>query len=142
VKPEGDDVKEFFPEVLYAVDLRDNICGHPGFVHGGLIATLLDESMGIASHVSAGPGHFTANLNIDYQRPLKVNQWALIRVQVTFYSSLKCILPPPLIICLGTNRLPRMKVGNYLSVLVLKQVMAVKYVPRLPHYLLNHVKHL
>lgn len=77
------DVKDFFPEILYALYIGDNTCGHPGFVHGGLIATLLDETSGVVSNITAGPGQFTANLNLDYVRPLPNNSWVLVRGKAT-----------------------------------------------------------
>jgi hypothetical protein len=46
------------------------VCGHPKLVHGGAIASLLDDTMGTL-FLSLGEGNgFTANLNIDYRRPI------------------------------------------------------------------------
>lgn len=45
-------------------------CGHPHIIHGGAIASLLDDAMG-SLFLSTGLGTgFTANLNVDYRRPL------------------------------------------------------------------------
>ena len=46
------------------------LCGHPGFVHGGLLGVMLDEvfSRCISASFPSGLG-MTANLNIDYRKP-------------------------------------------------------------------------
>lgn len=45
-------------------------CGHPQIIHGGAIASLLDDAMGTL-FLSARLGNgFTANLNIDYRKPM------------------------------------------------------------------------
>lgn len=50
-----------------------------GFVHGGLIATLADNAMGLSCIEAAGDdayrGLLTANLAIDYLGVAKVGQW-------------------------------------------------------------------
>lgn len=43
--------------------------GHPGFLHGGIIATLLDESMSKAVRAK-GLTAMTRHLEIDYRRPI------------------------------------------------------------------------
>src|SRR5579863_3127216 len=43
--------------------------GHPGFLHGGIIATLLDESMSKAVRAK-GLHAMTRHLEIDYRRPI------------------------------------------------------------------------
>jgi acyl-coenzyme A thioesterase PaaI-like protein len=42
--------------------------GPPGFVHGGLVAAVLDDSLGLAN-VAAGTGGMTGTLTIRYSRP-------------------------------------------------------------------------
>lgn len=60
--------------------------GHSGIIHGGITATLIDESMGMLQTVNlererqggnfgeeekeAGLGSFTAYLNVQYKRPV------------------------------------------------------------------------
>jgi len=52
--------------------------GHPGYLHGGVIATLLDESMSKA--VRAGGFHaMTRHMEIDYRRP--VPSGATLRIE-------------------------------------------------------------
>lgn len=63
--------------------LGPNVSGHPGIVHGGLLATLLDEAMGRASFlVLPNKVGMTANLNVNYRRPAMANSYIVIRAQV------------------------------------------------------------
>ncbi|KAI9301110.1 HotDog domain-containing protein [Cunninghamella echinulata] len=67
-------------ECIIIAHLGSNLCGHQGIIHGGLLATLLDEHLAYVTlpHLPNFTG-FTANLNIDYRLPVKSNQWVLIR---------------------------------------------------------------
>ncbi|KAL4916222.1 HotDog domain-containing protein [Aspergillus aurantiobrunneus] len=63
--------------------LGPNVSGHPGIVHGGFLATLLDEGMGrCAFPVLPNKVGVTANLNIDYRRPAMANSYFVLRAQV------------------------------------------------------------
>ncbi|KAL3480175.1 HotDog domain-containing protein [Aspergillus californicus] len=65
------------------VYLGPNVSGHPGIVHGGLLATLLDEGMGrCAFQVLPNNIGVTANLNIDYRRPAMAKNYFVLRAQV------------------------------------------------------------
>lgn len=55
-------------EVVGEVVLRSAHGGAPGFVHGGVVATLLDEVLGHAA-ISRGAGVVTATLNVRYHAP-------------------------------------------------------------------------
>ena len=58
------------PRLLAAARLGDKCCGHPLFLHGGVIAALLDDCMGML-FLSLGKGTgFTANLSVDYRNPI------------------------------------------------------------------------
>ncbi|KAJ0417429.1 HotDog domain-containing protein [Aspergillus carlsbadensis] len=67
--------------------LGSDVCGHPGIVHGGIIATLFDE--GFARCCFGALPHkvgVTANLNIDYREPVLAGSllvmWAeVVRVE-------------------------------------------------------------
>ncbi|KAI9599084.1 HotDog domain-containing protein [Syncephalis fuscata] len=49
------------------------LCGHKNIIHGGLLATLVDEIFGM--HVwTEGGAALTANLSVDYRRPVMANQ--------------------------------------------------------------------
>ena len=52
--------------------------GHPGYLHGGVIATLLDEAMSKATRAK-GLNTMTRHLEIDYRRP--VHSGAPIRLE-------------------------------------------------------------
>ncbi|KAJ5620498.1 hypothetical protein N7510_004482 [Penicillium lagena] len=62
--------------------LGSDICGHPGIVHGGLLATLLDEGLARCCF-PALPNKIgvTANLNIDYRAPAMANQYTVLRAE-------------------------------------------------------------
>ena len=58
----------------------DTLCGHPGIVHGGFLATMLDE--GLARCCFAQLPHnigVTANLNIDYRKPTPAGNFLVLR---------------------------------------------------------------
>ena len=60
------------------------LCGHPGIVHGGLLATLLDE--GLARCCFPALPHkvgVTASLKIDYRVPCKADQYVVLRAETT-----------------------------------------------------------
>ncbi|KAF8495340.1 HotDog domain-containing protein [Gautieria morchelliformis] len=62
-------------EAWVFIHLGRAVCGHDGVVHGGLLATLLDEGCGRNAFL-AFPSHLgvTANLNLDYKAPTKADQ--------------------------------------------------------------------
>lgn len=47
----------------------DTFDGHPGYLHGGIIATLLDEAMSKAVRALGRPA-MTRKLDVDYLRPV------------------------------------------------------------------------
>lgn len=60
------------------------LCGHPGIVHGGFIATMLDE--GLARCCFGALPHnigVTANLNIDYRKPMPADSFLVLRATTT-----------------------------------------------------------
>ncbi|KAK2761546.1 hypothetical protein FQN54_001374 [Arachnomyces sp. PD_36] len=58
------------------------VCGHPGIVHGGLLATLLDEGMARCCFPALPNGiGVTANLNIDYRRPAPAEAFAVLKAE-------------------------------------------------------------
>jgi len=54
--------------------------GHPGIIHGGILALLLDDIFGFAFWSIGVPTAFTANLNLDYRAALPSNSTVLIHV--------------------------------------------------------------
>lgn len=60
----------------------EDLCGHPGIVHGGYLATMLDEGLarccfGALPHNIA----VTANLNVDYRKPTPAGSFLVLRAQ-------------------------------------------------------------
>jgi uncharacterized protein (TIGR00369 family) len=60
-------------DVVADVSLKDRFEGYPGTIHGGIIATMLDEAAGRAAMVG-NPNVFTATarLEIRYRKPVPV----------------------------------------------------------------------
>jgi uncharacterized protein (TIGR00369 family) len=55
--------------VVSLATIPDGFAGHPGYLHGGIIATLLDESMS-KSVRAQGLTAMTRQLEVDYLRPV------------------------------------------------------------------------
>ena len=64
--------------------LGSDLCGHPGLVHGGLLATLLDEGLARCCF-AALPNKvgMTANLNINYRAPTPGGAYVVLRAKTT-----------------------------------------------------------
>ncbi|HXW56288.1 MAG TPA: PaaI family thioesterase [Candidatus Cybelea sp.] len=60
--------------------IAEQYAGGPGMVHGGIIATLLDEAMGKVNRFR-GVRAVTAELKIDYVRPVPVGQEIFIEAR-------------------------------------------------------------
>lgn len=60
------------------------LCGHPGIVHGGLLATMLDEGLARACF-PALPNKVgvTASLKIDYRVPCPANSFVVLKAETT-----------------------------------------------------------
>lgn len=79
-------------EVTTFFTLGTGMDGHPGILHGGIVASLLDEGMGILQAVnyeralgmkegegaSSVLGSFTAFLNIRYLQPVRTSRAAVV----------------------------------------------------------------
>lgn len=64
--------------------LGRDLCGHPGIVHGGFLATMLDEGLARCCF-AALPNKvgMTANLNINYRAPAKADSFVVLRAKTT-----------------------------------------------------------
>ena len=72
------------PEMVSLQYLGKDLCGHPGIIHGGLSATLLDEGLARCCF-PALPNKVgvTASLKIDYKAPIMAEQIVILRAQTT-----------------------------------------------------------
>ncbi|KAI8377788.1 HotDog domain-containing protein [Radiomyces spectabilis] len=67
-------------ECILVAHLGQNLCGHDGIIHGGMLATLLDEHLAYVTLPNLpNQTGFTANLNVNYRRPVLSNQWIVVR---------------------------------------------------------------
>jgi uncharacterized protein (TIGR00369 family) len=55
--------------VVCLTEITDNFEGHPGYLHGGIIATLIDEAMSKAVR-ARGFTAMTRHMEVDYLRPV------------------------------------------------------------------------
>lgn len=65
------------------VHLGRSLCGHDGIVHGGLLATVLDETLARTSFFNL-PNQVgvTARLEIDYRKPVKADQIVVVETKL------------------------------------------------------------
>lgn len=68
--------------VQLAVRIGQAHCNGRGFLHGGLIASLADNAMGLSLAQTTGSGAVTVNLNVDYLRAGSVGQWLQVEPRV------------------------------------------------------------
>ncbi|KAJ5899398.1 hypothetical protein N7495_004142 [Penicillium taxi] len=59
-----------------------DLCGHPGYVHGGLLSVLLDEAFArcVSAAFPSGLG-MTANLNVDFRKPAIPDRIYILRAE-------------------------------------------------------------
>ncbi|KAI0186170.1 Adenylylsulfate kinase-domain-containing protein [Xylaria flabelliformis] len=77
----ADEIGESMIAISY---LGNELCGHPGIVHGGLLATMLDEGLARCCF-AALPNKMgmTANLNINYRAPARADSYVVLRATTT-----------------------------------------------------------
>lgn len=63
--------------------------GPPGFAHGGLLASVIDEAMGKAAWL-AGHRAYAARLEIDYRKPVPIGTSARFEAWVERSEGRKC----------------------------------------------------
>jgi len=86
-------VKNDESEAWGFIHLGRGLCGHDGIVHGGLMATLLDESMGRVAFFNL-PNHIalTANLSLNYRAPTKADQFVVIKCKLESQKGRKAVI--------------------------------------------------
>ncbi|KAL8931265.1 MAG: hypothetical protein Q9216_007242, partial [Gyalolechia sp. 2 TL-2023] len=70
-------------EELIAISyLGGDLCGHVGIIHGGLLATMLDEGLARCCF-AALPNRVgvTARLEVDYRRPCKSEEFVVLKAR-------------------------------------------------------------
>ncbi|KAJ3734079.1 mitochondrial protein [Lentinula guzmanii] len=70
-------------ESFVFIHVGRGLCGHDGIVHGGLLATLLDETMARTA-INNLPERIgvTATLNLNYRAPTKADQFIVIKTKL------------------------------------------------------------
>jgi len=70
---------EEYDEVLTMISVGNGMDGHEGILHGGFIAMILDEVMGMAGGLYAHKSTFTASLKLDYRKPISTPGMILVK---------------------------------------------------------------
>ncbi|KIR60452.1 hypothetical protein I312_103460 [Cryptococcus bacillisporus CA1280] len=78
-------------EAVAVIHLGRALCGHDGIVHGGLLATVLDETLGRNALLNL-PSRIgvTANLNINYRSPCMADQFVVVKTKLVELKGRKC----------------------------------------------------
>ncbi|GAA5982789.1 hypothetical protein JCM5350_002989 [Sporobolomyces pararoseus] len=70
-------------EAVFVLHVGKGLCGHEGVVHGGLLATVLDESLGRTALLNLPTNiGVTATLNLKYKKPTFAAQYIVIKTQL------------------------------------------------------------
>ncbi|PCH37108.1 Thioesterase/thiol ester dehydrase-isomerase [Wolfiporia cocos MD-104 SS10] len=70
-------------EALVFVHVGRGVCGHEGIVHGGLLATLLDETLGRQALLNLPEKiGVTAYLHLNYRAPTSADQWLVVKTRL------------------------------------------------------------
>lgn len=66
------------------IHLGSALCGHPGFIHGGMLATLMDEGLaGCCFPTLPKKSGVTVSLKLEYKKPCKAEGYVVIRAETT-----------------------------------------------------------
>ncbi|KAE8151402.1 HotDog domain-containing protein [Aspergillus avenaceus] len=68
--------------VISVFHIGNQMCGHPGFVHGGLLSVMFDEAFArcVSASFPSGLG-MTANLNVDFRKPAVPDRVYVLRAE-------------------------------------------------------------
>lgn len=95
-KPEVPDT--LITELKAIITLGNDLCGFANVCHGGIVATLLDETMGELINVNhkhrtiRRTSYMTAYLNTSYRKPVSTPGTILIRARITKYDGKKIFI--------------------------------------------------
>jgi acyl-coenzyme A thioesterase PaaI-like protein len=70
-------------EIYCFLRIGDRLNGHPGIVHGGIISLVIDASFGWLFMAMDIPKSVTANLNVNFRKPLIENTNIVIKAKIT-----------------------------------------------------------
>lgn len=68
--------------VIANIKFGNNLNGHIGIVHGGIIGLLFDDVCGFAFHALGVQHAVTANLNVNFRKPVMANSEVCLSVQL------------------------------------------------------------
>ncbi|KAI7834792.1 HotDog domain-containing protein [Kickxella alabastrina] len=65
---------------------NENVCGHPGLIHGGMTTVIAHSSMSLVAAINA-PGKsipiFTANFQLEYLEPVLTDSFVVMDAWIT-----------------------------------------------------------
>ncbi|CAN6641103.1 hypothetical protein TRVA0_018S01838 [Trichomonascus vanleenenianus] len=113
-------------EMIYFYHIGDRVEGHPGIVHGGLLATIMDEGL-TRCGFPALPNKYgvTAKLDLNYKAPVHANSYVVLKSRVVEQKGRKVVVK---------GQLETLTAGEVPTVLVDGEVTMVE--PRWAKYLL------
>lgn len=82
-------------EIMTLMALGSDMNGHIDTLHGGTVATILDEIAGVMLHTGRRPGGnpsshvFTAYLNVSYKKPVRTPQIIIVKARIAFVEGRK-----------------------------------------------------
>lgn len=100
----------FFPEL--------SVEGPPGHVHGGYIATMMDEAMGACAWLS-GETVLAAKLEVSYRSSVPLNQQHIVKAQITRKEKRRIYIKAELsnaenkLLCKGTGIFIRIDMSRF-----------------------------
>lgn len=68
--------------VVAEITMTEDLSGYRGFVHGGVIAAVLDEAMGWALLHVGGRYGVTRSMKIQYRRPARIGKTVTVRASI------------------------------------------------------------
>lgn len=95
-KPDKPDT--LIPELKAIITLGNDLCGFSNVCHGGIVATLFDETMGELINVNLKhrtikrTSYMTGYLNTSYRKPVNTPGTILIRAKITKYDGKKIFM--------------------------------------------------
>ncbi len=69
-------------QILRFYTFGDGLNAHPNLLHGGVIASILDSTMGNAIGQAIGGTTFTVKLAVEYMRPVKTPGTVMVRARI------------------------------------------------------------